>query len=242
MRSASAPIAALLVLVLALAGCDTTQQQSARAKLTATRLLAGRDPLLVRTPDPAIRVGRVELVRHAGAAAVVVELHNTSAAPLTDLPISVGLATDRRHRRYLNRRGGLGYFENHVAAIPARGETTWVFTTHRLAGASGRPFAVVGAPARPPISSASGRLPDIAATATSPAGPRVGVRLLNGAGVPQYGLPVYVLARRGSRYVAAGRVTVAHLGSHAGAAVKVRLIGTTRGAALTVLAQPTIFD
>jgi hypothetical protein len=138
----------VLVLVL-LAGCDTTQQQSARAKLTATRLLAGRDPLLVRTPDPAIRVGRVEIVRHGAAAAVIVELRNTSAAPLTDLPISVGLASDPRHRRYLNRRGGLGYFENHVAAVPAGGSTTWVFTTHRLTRASGRPFAVVGAPARP---------------------------------------------------------------------------------------------
>jgi hypothetical protein len=240
-RSASAPIAAVLVLVL-LAGCDTTQQQSARAKLTATRLLAGRDPLLVRTPDPAIRVGRVEIVRHGAAAAVIVELRNTSAAPLTDLPISVGLESDRRHRRYLNRRGGLGYFENHVAAVPAGGSTTWVFTTHRLTRASGRPFAVVGAPARPPISSAAGTLPDIVATATSPAGPRVGVRLRNAAGVPQYGMQVYALARRGSRYVAAGRVTVAHLGSHAGARVKVRLIGSTRGAAVTVLAQPTIFD
>ncbi|MCW2967937.1 MAG: hypothetical protein JWM71_1709 [Solirubrobacteraceae bacterium] len=242
MRSASPLIAAVAVLALmALAGCDTTQRQSARAKLAATRLLTGRKPLLVRTQDPAIRVGRVELVHHDGAAAMVVELHNGSSAPLTDLPISVGLETGAKRRTYLNRRGGLGYFENHVAAIAAGGDATWVFTTRRLKRASGRPFAVVGAPARPPISTA-GSLPEIIAAAASPLGPSVRVRLRNAASVPQYGLQVYALARRGTRYVAAGRLTVGHLGSHAAAGVKLRLIGSTRGASLTVQAQPTIFD
>jgi hypothetical protein len=234
-------VAAATLALVALTGCATTQQQSARAKLAATRLLAGRTPLLVRTPDPAIRVGRVELVRKGAAAAVVVELHNASAAPLTDLPISVGLVTRGRHRTYLNRRGGLGYFQNHVAAIAAGADATWVFTTRRLRHASGRPFATVGAPARPAISSARS-LPRILASAASKLGAAVRVRVRNAAGIPQYGLPVYVLARRGKRYVAAGRATLGHLGSHGSAGVTLRLIGSTRGAALTVQTEPTMFD
>jgi hypothetical protein len=226
--------------LLALAGCDSTQRQSARAKLSATRLLTARRPLRVTRADSAVRVGRVELVHRQGGAAIVVELRNRTTAPLTDLPISVGLES-RHGRVYLNGRGGMSYFESHVAAVAAGAATTWVFTAPHLAHPAGRPFAVVGAPVHPPISS-SGGLPRISATSVSKLGPTVRVAVHNDAGFPQYGLQVYAFARRGARYVAAGRRTVEHLGSNGSATVSLRLIGSTHGAALSVEAEPTIFE
>ena len=43
-------------------GCDSTQDQSRRAKLQATRELAGRRPVEVIRGDPEIAVVRVRLV------------------------------------------------------------------------------------------------------------------------------------------------------------------------------------
>jgi hypothetical protein len=238
-------VAAGAALVLAgLPGCVTTQQRNSRAKLRATRLLASRGPLVVTRRNRDVRVDRVALLRGAGATAIVVRLANTSATTLTDLPISVGVVA-RGRRTYLNRRAGLEYFQRHVAAIGPRDDVTWVFTTRRPTAARARPFALVGVPVRPPVSHA-GRLPGILASAVAmPAAVRPGrvrVRVRNPTQVPQYGLVVYALARRGGRYVAAGRATVADLGSRSAATVDLRLLGTSRGATLELEALPTIFQ
>jgi hypothetical protein len=244
-RSARPPLCAAgaaLVLV-GLSGCVTTQERNTRAKLRATRLLASRGPLVVTRSNLDVRVDRVALLRGAGATAIVVRLANTSAATLTDLPISVGVVA-RGRRTYLNRRAGLEYFQRHVAAIGPRDAVTWVFTTRRRTAARGRPFAVVGAPVRPPVSQA-GTLPGIlAATVAVPAAARSGrvrVRVRNPTQVPQYGLVVYGVARSGSRYVAAGRATVADLGSNSTATVELKLVGRPRQAPIELEALPTIF-
>jgi hypothetical protein len=230
-----------LLALVPLSGCVTTQQRNERAKLSATRLLASRQPLLVTSPSPDVRVGRVTLLRGSGGTAVVVALSNGSATTLTDLPISVGVVS-RGQRIYLNRRGGLEYFQTHVAAIGARARVTWVFTTSRRLPRGARPFARVGAPATPAVSHATG-LPGIVASPlpASLTGRAVRVRLRNSSQIPQYGLPVYALARRGARYVAAGRATVSHLGNKAAATVQLKLIGSARGASLRSEALPTIF-
>jgi hypothetical protein len=156
----------------------------------------------------------------------VVELRNRTGRALTDLPVTVGVG-----RRALNRRGGLDYFQTHVAALPARGALTWVFTTTRRAP-HGRPFARVGA------GRTAAGLPRVTA---APAGAGR-VRVRNVSAVPQYGLPVYALARRGGRVVAAGRATIDELDHNASRTLGLRLTGDPRGAALRLQALPTIFE
>jgi hypothetical protein len=217
----------LMLVALVLTGCVTTQRRNDRYKLRADRTLASRKPLLVTTPSADVRVGRVSLVRGTGGGAVVVELVNRSARALSDLPISVGVG-----RTSLNARGGLDFFQTHVAAIGARARVTWVFTTRRRIP-HGLPFAVVGDAARSPAV-----LPRIN---VSPApGGRAVVR--NPSNVPQYGLPVYALARRGGRYVAAGRATLTQLDTGRTATVGVPLIGARHGTPVELEALPTIFE
>src|SRR5439155_10091007 len=122
--------------------------------------------------------------------------------------------------------------ETHVAAIGAGARATWVFTTRRRIPHR-RPFALVGDAARSPAT-----LPRIT---VSPA-PGGGALVRNPSAVPQYGLPVYALARRGGRFVAAGRATLTQLGSGRTATVGVPLIGERRGAPLELEALPTIFE
>jgi hypothetical protein len=239
-------LAAVAATALAVTGCTTTQQVNRRYTLRATRTLASRHPLVVTRANPDVDVKGVWLLRgHHHGTAVVVALANRSGRTLTDLPISVGAGAGAR-RHYLNRRANLDYFQTHVASIAPRAGVRWVFTTARRVPASARPFAVVGAPRTPPVSTAGSSLPDIRAAAAAPpaagaAARSVRVRLDSRSPVPQYGLPVYVLAHRGARLVGAGRLTLAHLGTAGRATVAVPLVGGARGASLAVQALPSIF-
>ena len=229
-RSASALL--LVLSALALAGCVTTQQRNERYKLRANRTLAGRKPLLVTEPSSEVGIVGVTVVRGPRSGAVVVELANHSGRALSDLPISVGVIAHGR-RAYLNRRGGLDFFQTHVAAIAPGARIAWVFTRRRPV-ARGRPFAVVGDALRSPT-----RLPRIVAAPAAGRGLRV--TLHNTTAVPQYGLPIYALARRGGHYVAAGRATVTELGSSATTTVGVPLVGSRRATSIQLEALPTIY-
>lgn len=228
----------LLTVPALLAGCATTQDRNERAKLDAQRFLAGRKPVTVTAPNPDVRVEKVALLHHDGAAAVVVELRNTSSAPLTDLPISVGVGTGRK-RVYLNRRGN--YFANHVAALAPGKTVAWAYTTKEPETLDGEPFAVVGLPGEPRLSTAT-TLPALAIEPASGVGPVVTARVRNDTDVPQYTLPVYAFARRGTRYTAAGRVLLHHLGTGQEKRVKLTLVGTTGGAQLSFQTQPSMFE
>jgi hypothetical protein len=227
--------------LVALSGCVTTQQRNVRAQLRATRLLASRKAVVVKRRNPDVRVEAVALIHDARESALVVTLRNRSPRVLTDLPISVGVTAGGR-RTLLNRRGGLEYFKSHVAAIGPRALARWVFTTRTRIARRAHPFALVGAPAAPPVSAASS-LPTIvvAPLAGTAAARSVRVRVHNPTPIPQYGLPVYALARRGTRYVAAGRGTLDDLGSGSTATIRLRLIGSAARASLQLEALPTIF-
>jgi hypothetical protein len=224
----------LLATLPLLAGCVTTQQRNERAKLVAKRLLASRKPLRLGAPAAGLRVAHVTLIRARKAGAFVVDVANDGAAPAADVPIAVGLAGHRA----LNRRGGLGYLETHVASIAPHGHARWVFVSRRPVPRGARPFAAVGAPDAA-LPGRPGTLPSL--TSAADPGARVRVRVSNGGSVPQYGLPVYAFARRGSRYVAAGRATVEHLGTRATTTVPLTLVGAARGAAVETEVLPSIF-
>lgn len=246
-RSASATAAALLALTLstsALGGCDSTQQKNARAKLAASREISSRTSQLVTAESPRVKVGGATLLRDRKTTAVVVDLTNTSGAPLTDVPVTVGV-TRRGKEVVFNKAPELGWFQTHVPAIPANGSTTWVFQSPpgRGSKAGDEPFARVGEPATPAISTA-GALPVIR-TQWMPAGgdertPRFGVE--NTSKIPQLRLQVYAFAKRGDRYVAAGASTLEELPAESTRSLPVRLSGKPGDGPFTAIAIPTVFQ
>lgn len=246
MRSASPRTGAGLLALLALGGCgDSTQLKNDRAEVQAKRELGSRDAQRVTRANPDVRVTDVALVRDRRSTAIVVDLRSRAERPVTDVPIAVGVRTDRGERRTLNARPGLGWFQTHVPAIAPGGRATWVFRTRRSVPGRGRPFATVGAVDAPAISRAR-TLPMIAASAQPPgrdSGRRVArVRVENASDVPQPGLQVVAVEAAGGRYVAAGRAAVALLRPRSSATVTVRLTGRARGRSLRLQASPTIFD
>lgn len=240
-RSASRGVAAALAL-FALAGCDSTQERNARAEIAAKREILARAPQRITRENPQVDVTGVTLLRGGprDPIAVVVDLRSRATAPLTDLPISIGLRSGGRTVA-LNAKGGQDWFQTHVPAIAPGGAATWVFTGRRPAAAKGRPFAIVGMPEPAPFSRAD-TLPRLGATAVpGAAGATARVRVENSSGLPQDSLQVYALARAGARYVAAGKASVEHLDRGRQATVDIPLIGGAQNLQPLVYAIPTTF-
>jgi hypothetical protein len=254
-----------LVIALAsgsLAGCVSTQQKNERAKIRATRELESRKPQRVTRSNPQVRVEGISLVRGRDAGAIVVDLRSSADAPLTDVPISVGLRT-HGGRELLNGRKNLGWFQTHVPSIAAGGRATWVFTTRRAVPA-GRPYARVGVPASPPITEATS-LPEItaerapalaAATVTAPRArrgerarararprlPLVRVEVDNRCSIPQTDLQVYAIVRARGRAIAAGKTTLKLLDGGKQTVARLGLVGAAGSHTIRVEAIPTIFE
>jgi hypothetical protein len=243
-RRVSAALAATAPVAVLLTGCVSTQTVATRARLVDERILASQKVTEVTRANPAVTVRAPVVIRDHTATAIVVTVRNDSARALTDLPISVGLRTHSGRENYLNRSTDLGYFESHIASIGSRATTTWVFLT----GARippGRVFATVGVAQLHP--SLSRPLPSITVSlrATQPERDdqvTLNVSILNRSAIPQYSLPIYAVALRGDREVAAGRTTLAHIGTHATTTSTLELLGSFDYQSLRLIASPTIFN
>lgn len=226
----------------------TTQDEAARLQLNSARIRASELETIVRAPGDAVRVTRLSVLRAAGATTFVVTVRNPHAASVADLPISVGVRLPHGRRLYLNDRSAseFSYFNAHLPIIAAGGELTWVYTAPRKLPANGRhPFVLVGDRPSPAV-----RLPRTAPVirARVTAAPGTGhpatlaVSVHNTTDIPQYQLQVYAVARRAGRLLAAGAVTVPHLGSNRTEAVSLPVEGRPTGARVDVVALPTIFQ
>ena len=233
------PVVALVALGVAASGCTSTQDAHERASIQADRTLASRKPLALHGTDRDVQVVRTSVVSGKDGSAVVVVLRNRGDAPVNDLPIEVG----RRGAEPLNAHPNVPYFQSHAPAIAPGAETTWVYVTKDRIG-SGPVYARLGTP--PATAPKTDRVPELD---VSEAGARrrkgessVVAEVANTSGIPQYGLDVYAVARRGDRYVAAGRASVAHLGVDQGAELRLSLIGDAKGSRIQIFAPPTLFE
>ena len=231
---------ASLVLV-ALAGCTTTQQEAARLRLNSARLRATEESVRVLASSRTVEVSQVSVVTDRTGSAVVVRLQNTGPRAVSDLPISLALISRGGRRRDLNGSPGLGYFATHLPAVPAGGGLSWVYTTNRHLPAAARVTAAIGSAASVPLPRL-GSLPRVVATVGPPlADGRLPVRIRNTSPVPQYQLGVFAVVQRGRRYVAAGQTTVGALAAGADRELLVKLVGDSAHAVVAVQSPPTIF-
>lgn len=241
MRSVSGlGIAALGLTVLT--GCTTTQQKAARIQLNNARIRANLTALRLTGTSSSVHATSIGVLtgRSGAHVAVVVTLRNRSSSPVSDLPVLVGVTVPHARRTYLNAAAGVAYFRNHIPAIAAHGELTWVLTLTRRLPRGARPFVRVGSP-NPTTTTAIGALPTLRVTASNLTGSDARVTLRNTSGVTQYQLPVYAVATRGQRSVAAGQALVEELDGGATAHLRLPLVGNVTGATLSLEAPPTIF-
>jgi hypothetical protein len=233
--------AALLLAALALAGCETTAEKSAKleraAKLAAAKRPAGeRTPTFTR-PSRYVRVLGATLLHSSEGAAVAVTLRNDSPHVLKQVPIAIALKDASGRTVFQNDVAGSEPALVTVPSMPARGELTWV-DDQLPKGLGASVSARVGE-----ASAIAGAAPAIAVTGAS-----VGEEASNGLGASgtvsnhsrtmQLHLVVFAMASRGGHIVAAGRAVLPELAAGASAPFHIFFIGDPRGAQLRVSAPP----
>jgi hypothetical protein len=238
-----APLAAALLAAAGpLAGCTTTQQKAARLQLENARLRAAQLTTRVATPGWTVAVTGVSLVHQPGRTAFVVMVRNRGRRPVSDLPISVGYRVGAGAAVYLNSAPGIGYFDAHLPLIRSGRAFTWIYATTRAIPAGGRPFALVGASSTVRVAGLATPPPIAASVTTTTSGGAIRIRVRNLSSVTQYQLPVYAVASRGSRVLAAAAATIAELGGGSRETLQLRLLGSADGARVELETQPTTFQ
>jgi hypothetical protein len=228
---------ALLVL-LALSGCESTQEKSAKLEKTAhhTHLVERGLSVLEQSAD--VHVLGATLVHGAEGAAAVVTLRNDSAHALRDVPIAITVKDAHGSTVFQNNAPGLEAALTSLGSLPAHDVATWVDDQVPASGAPASVSAIAGVspPASEPVPQieVAGLHPSEESDSETAAG-----TVRNRSTITQQSLVVYVVARRAGRIIAAGRAILPEVSPGASLPFQAFLVGAPRGAPLQAGAPAT---
>jgi hypothetical protein len=227
---------ALATSALALGGCETTAEKSAKLERAAKRVAhAAQTGLTIAHPSVVVKVLSSEIVDGShGAAAVVLKLRNDSAKALGEVPIAVALKNAAGATVYSNATPGLAKTLTSIAVLAPHATATWIDDQVQASGAT-RVSAQVGE--GKPISGSS--LPKLATHDAAISEESVEGTLTNSSGAAQSELVIYAVASRGGRIVAAGRAVLASVAAGASTPFQAFFVGDPRDAKLELTAPPT---
>jgi hypothetical protein len=242
-RLASAALA--LALAVALAGCETTQEKSARIE-KAELARQAREPkkstrLVIAVPSRRARVLSSTIVHGSEGYAAVVTVQNSSGIAVRDLPIALTALDAAGASVYSNTGGGLAHSLVSVPYLPPHGVLRWIDDQIQASSPPvslrvklGEGTTVAGA--APAIVVSGEKLFEDPANGTGVEG-----MVANRSTVAQSELVLYAVALRGTAIVAAGRALLPQLGSSASLRFQAYLVGSPSGARLQVAAPPSTF-
>lgn len=240
-------LAILVLAALALSGCESSQEKSARleraAKLAAAKLGPSESTAAstVIHPSTKVKVGQVSILSGTEGLAAIVNLQNTSSTALRDIPLSLTVRTANGGLVYSNSGAGQAPGLASAPFIPAHGRLTWIDDQIQGTGKGLQPTAKVGeAPA------VSGAVPSITVSGShlieepsSGAGAEGSV--VNHSSISQSELIVYAVVRNGKQVLAAGRAVLPEAPAGASTRFQLFFVGDPRGGKLEVTAPPTTF-
>lgn len=242
-RLEATALAALAVLGAgALAGCESTQDKSARL---ARENKGGRKErgLVVTKVNPDVKVGTSTVLRDRNGAALVVELTSRASRPLVRVPLSFSIRGRDGKELASNAAPGLDPALTHVPLLTPGRSFAWVDNQVQLAAPAKDAAVKVGSPDVPTAAT----LPRVALTRPTLTidpvdGPVAKGFVANRSEVAQRDLVVYCVARRSGRVVAAGRALITSLAPGKRARYSIFFIGDPRGAKLSLSAPPTVLE
>ena len=231
---------ALAVLATLTAGCESSQEKSARLAargkqaFTATGLHIGR-----RNGD--VKVEQTAVLKDANGAAAVVVVTNRTSSGMANVPLGINVLGKGGRTLFRNNAPGLEPSLVGVAALPARQTIAWVNDQVTVADAPTSVRAIVGA-AHTPLSSKPPKIevsaPELSVDPVS--GIEAEGKVTNSSQVDQRNLVLFCVAWHGRRIVAAGRGQIQRLVAGKTAKYHIFFIGNPRGARLSVQAPPTV--
>jgi hypothetical protein len=227
---------------IALAGCESTQEQSAKlekaAKREATeaarRKALTQRSLTITRPSAIVKVLAATVLHSSEGAAAAVTLQNTSATMLRDVPIQITVKDASGHSVYTNAMPGLATALVSVPLLAAHATGTWVDDQVQTSAAPASVSAEVGEGER-----VSAAIPSIAIRGAHLSEGEAEGSVVNHSTVGQRELVIYAVARRGGAIVAAGRAIIPQAEPGATEQFQAFLIGDSNGAQLEVTAPPS---
>jgi hypothetical protein len=233
----------VLLPVVGLSACESTADKSARIAAEGQKAVAASATLKIRA-SAQVRVARAVVVRgEGGAVAAAVEVRNRGAKAQRDVPVLIDVRDAHGTSLYKNDQVGLQPALQRLASVGARRTAWWVNDQVTAAAPPRRVTARVGAaPA-----AASSRLPRVRLQGVHFDGDATG-RFLTGTVVnPSRSVlrdvPIFAVALKGSRVVAAGRALVPRLpekGNPKKVVFRLFFVGDPRGARVQLTVAPDI--
>jgi hypothetical protein len=229
---------ALLLAALALAGCETTAEKSAKLERAAKRATIVQSGLQITHPSTEVKVLETAALHGSEGAAAVVVVRNDSARSLRTVPIAITVKNAGGQTLFENNAPGLEGALVSVASLPAHGELSWV---DDQLPATGKPATVGAVLGQAPVAGALPRIEIQGEHMIEDPSRGIGAaaRISNRSPIAQRNLVVFAVARREGHIVAAGRAIVAELAARASAQFQVFFVGDPRGAQLQFSAPPT---
>jgi hypothetical protein len=225
------------------AGCESTQEKSARLAEQAKGLAQPEEGLKVTERSKVVEVGATAVLRDEFGAAAVVELHNTGNEPLAKVPVAIDVRGAGKQSLFKNDVGGTEQSLVSAALLRPSERMFWVHDQVVVTEEPKSVRAAIGADAEP----VKGTVPEIAISGVrleeDPTSGTAAVGTLeNRSAIEQRQVVVYAVARDGGRIVAAGRGQVPRLKPGKKAQFAVYFIGDPRAGKLTLAAPPTVLD
>jgi hypothetical protein len=233
-------VCALLV-VVALAGCESTQTKSARLE-RAAKSAKKEKGLQVKQAASEIAIEKSTLLQDGnGGVATVVEMRNQSAASLVALPIAVNVRDAAGKSVYSNDAPGLDASLVSVPALAAGENLFWVNDQVTVSAPGKDVEAKVGVGGKPgPATLPQMEITGLKATQDAAGSLSVVGDVTNRSQVAQKRLVVFVVGRKAGKIVSAGRAIVDQLAPGKTTHFSAFPIGDPQGAELSASAPPTV--
>lgn len=237
-------IAVAVLAALAVTGCESTQSKSARLEKTG-KGKAELGTVAEGAENRDVRVGRTAvLVTPAGNAAVV-ELRNTGRRAQAQIPVLIDVADAKGASVFKNDTKGLQPALQQMAYLAAGQDAYWVNDQIVAASRPERVAVHVGRPAAPATAAPPRIVLEHVALDHDSTGVFATGIARNTSKVVQRNVPIYAVALKGGRVVAAGRAIEERLNpepQRKPARFRIFFIGDPRGARLHVSAVPTVLQ
>jgi hypothetical protein len=228
MKHRSATLLTLLA-AIALAGCESTEQESAKIAKQLGHQRASAAITQIKGANSSVRVVSAQIVSSAGSAAAVLELRNNSSHAQADVPILITVFDAAGKAVYSNSTVGESSPSGELSLLEAHATVWWVDPSVLASGGTPvRVVARIGAPtaSAPQLSLSAGKL----ASGSNFAGPFISGSASNSSGAAAADVTVYAVALAGSRVLAAGQSLIPSLPAHGSASFQVNVVGKTKGA------------
>jgi hypothetical protein len=231
---------ALLLAPLLLAGCESSQEKSARLARSAVAQRHEKG-VVVTTQSPDVKVLKTALVEDRYGTAAAVQLRFSGQKPQAAMPISFELRDGAGKKAYGNDLPGLAASLTHVPLLRPGDQVWWVDDQLQVKGAK-RIAARVGRSTTPAPSKPPELVPIELRLESDSSGFFTHGKLRNRSDVEQTQVTIYAVAQRGGKIVAAGRAGIERVKARTAAPFRIFWIGEPKGATLHIFAPPTVLS